>query len=533
MIAALLRRAVHAGYRASLRGAARRFEAACRDPARAQQERLKAFLAANADTAYGRAQGYARIGSIEDFQRRVPISGYDALAPWVDRIARGESSVLTAEPVRMMERTSGSTAAVNKLIPYTDALRAEIAAAVDAWLHDLLTGLPRLAWGRQYWSVSPVTRARELSEGGLPIGFEDDTEYFDPVTRWALRRILAVPSEVARLPDLDTWRRATLRHLLAAEDLALVSVWSPSFLTLLMEALPPLLDGILAELPTRRAKRIRRGLDRAGRLTGEALWPGLQLISCWTDASAADFVPAMRALFPETRVQGKGLLATEGVISVPLLAHAEGSVLAVTGHFLEFLEVESPDAPPKLAHELKEGGLYSPLLTAGNGFARYHLKDMVRCVGWHEATPRVRFEGRLDRVSDLCGEKLDARQVDRALELARAASGARLGFALVAPVREHPPHYCLFVESDSSDDALAKLRDAMEAALREAHHYRYCRELGQLGPLALERVEGGWRVYERTLTNAGVRAGDIKPTHLDARPVWAEAFRRAPEPREP
>ena len=52
---------------------------------------------------------------------------------------------------------------------------------------------------------------------------------------------------------------------------------------------------------------------------------------------SARFLPELRALFPGVEIQGKGLLATEGVISIPLMGRP-APVPAVTSHFLEFLD---------------------------------------------------------------------------------------------------------------------------------------------------------------------------------------------------
>ncbi len=499
-----------------------RFQRAARDPERAQRSRLRHLLQLLGPSAYGRAHGLERITDVRAFQRAAPVVTWEEVAPHVDRIVAGETDVLTTSPVTMLERTGGSTAA-NKLVPYTETLRAEFSAATSAWLFDLHRGLPELFGTRSYWSISPATRRRETTAGGLPIGFEDDTEYFGPVERWALGHLLAMPSDVARLPTMTAWRRTTLHRLLGCEDLGLISVWSPTFLTRLMEALPPQLDALLEKLPPARRDQIQRGLDRVGAVTGEALWPRLRLVSCWTDGASAGFLPALRRWFPRVHVQPKGLLATEGVISTPLWGQ-DGAALAVTSHFLEFEELDAPGAPPRLAHELRVGGHYAPLMTTAGGLVRYRIGDVVRCVGHHRALPLVRYAGRLDRVSDLCGEKLHARRVEDALAQARTDSGVTPAFALLAPQTTEPPRYVLYVESAADDEALSRFGAALEAQLGEGHHYRYARDLGQLGPLVVHRVTRGWARFERQLVSEGARAGDIKPTGLDTRDCWPAIF---------
>ncbi len=529
--------ALQSVWQATLAPAARRFRQALGAPAAAQAARLRQTVAANADTDYGRRHDFSAIDSVTAFQDRVPVTDHDALAPWISRVAAGEQRVLTRAPALMFERSSGSSAAA-KLVPYTAALRAEFSAATGAWLHDLHARRPALRGTRSYWSVSPATRAAQRTAGGLPIGFDDDTEYFGPLERLALRRLLAVPPEVARLPDVTAWRRRTCRELLAADDLGLISVWSPSFLTLLMQAIADDWDALLADLPPARRRALRRAVPDGAPPTGELLWPRLALVSCWADGPARDQLADLRRWFPATPLQPKGLLATEGVVSIPWGAgsdatpgdgddespQASGAVLAVTSHFLEFIDLDRPAARPLLAHELRPGGAYSPLITTGGGLYRYHLKDVVRCVGLVGRTPRVRFEGRLDKGSDRAGEKLNAHHVGQALTRAADQAGLAHRFALLAPLASTPPRYRLYVDTDAPAAAVRDALGRLEAGLRDNPHYDYCRRLGQLGVPDAVRVTDGWARYVARQVQRGVRAGDVKPTPLDAGLDWDAVF---------
>lgn len=516
-----LRLLVHAGYLGSIVPNTLAFERALGRPEETQRRKLRALLRAQEDTAFGREHGFRHVDDVAAFQRRVPVRDYAEHAPWVDRIARGETNVLTSEPVRMLERTSGSTAG-DKWIPFTAGLLAELSAATSPWISSVHRRHPGLLGTTSYWSVSPAAREPERTEGGLRVGFEDDSEYFGPLTRWALARMFAVPGDVARIRDVDAWRRTTLDLLLRARTLGLVSVWNPSFLTLLMEALERELDGYLARLPAARANEIRRALDRTGRLTGEALWPSLRVVSCWTDASAASFVPGLRAYFPHVTIEPKGLLATEGVVSIPYSGGNDGAELAVASHFLEFLDLDAPSARPRLAHQLVTGASYSPLLTTAGGLYRYHLKDVVTVTGRTRGTPRVRFEGKADRSSDLCGEKLTEPQVSSALSDAAQELGVELAFALVAPLVTPRPRYALFVESNADDARLDELARALDERLSRAQHYAYCRDLGQLDALRAVRVRDGQRRFQEALARTSARLGDIKPARLDKRTQWMD-----------
>jgi len=175
-------------------------------------------------------------------------------------------------------------------------------------------------------------------------------------------------------------------------------------------------------------------------------------------------------------------------------------------------------------HELQAGAVYTPLLTTGGGLARYALRDALRCTGHHGALPLLRFEGKLDGVSDRAGEKLAPSRVEAALEDVARRLQVNLHFALLAPSESEPPRYLLFVESPSGDAELGQLAEALDEALSADHHYGHCRALGQLGPIAPRRVHDGWATYARTRVAGGMRPGDVKPTSLDPWPGWEQVF---------
>src|SRR5688572_29215973 len=91
--------AANAAWFASALPGERHFRAALDDPRRAQEAILRRHLARNVDTHFGRLARFSELRSVAEFQQRVPIHDYDALAPHIDRIASGERNVLTAEPV--------------------------------------------------------------------------------------------------------------------------------------------------------------------------------------------------------------------------------------------------------------------------------------------------------------------------------------------------------------------------------------------------------------------------------------------------
>ncbi len=516
-----------------------RFRAALARPEQTQQALLRSYLERQRDTAFGRAHGFARLRSYEDFAAAVPPRSYAQLEPWILRAARGEPGVLTREPVLRLEPTSGSTGAV-KWIPYTASLQAELRRAVAPWMCGLVLREPGLARGRAYWSISPAAGFTPAPPRGtvVPVGFEDDAAYLGGLAQRLAEATLAVPSDVRHLADVESFRHVTLLFLLRARDLALVSVWHPSFLALLLEALPRRLEALVADLragtltppspldpglAARLRARLRADPRRAGEVAragpGDvaALWPRLRLVSAWAEAHAA--LPAARLrerLGPRVRLEPKGLLATEACVTIPW---GDERVLAVRSHVFELEQADGRVLP---AHRAELGGEYAVVVTTGGGLWRYRLEDRVRVRARVGRTPALDFLGKQDHVSDRRGEKLHEAFVAGALGPLLAAAGAR--FALLAPEeRGGRCGYTLFVEP--AGPLPAGLALEADLALQANPHYAHARRLGQLDPVALfEIAQGGERAWLRRALDEGRRAGDVKPLLLSARDDWAVGF---------
>lgn len=208
-----------------------RFRWALAHPAAAQGASLRRILDANRTCEFGRDHAFAQITGPADFQRRVPLASYDDYAPAIARMAAGESNVLTSAAVKLFEPSSGSTAAA-KLVPYTAALQREFQAGLAAWIGNLYANMPAIGGGPAYWSVTPLVAGRQRTPGGIPIGFEQDSDYLGSLG-WLVEAVMAVPNQVKLVGEMASFRYATLRHLLAATELRLLSVWNPTFLTLL------------------------------------------------------------------------------------------------------------------------------------------------------------------------------------------------------------------------------------------------------------------------------------------------------------
>ena len=189
-----------------------RFRRAVHRVEREQEAVLASILRANAATEFGQLHGFAYIRNAEEYRHSVPLGSYETHQPWITRAADAIPNVLTREPVRLFEPTSGSSGA-SKLIPYTAALQQAFQRAIATWIADLFTHLPGLLHGPAYWSVSPASGGpAQLTAGGIPIGFEDDTAYLAGWRRSLTKAVMAVPGSRSRISERKVGFQTEMRR---------------------------------------------------------------------------------------------------------------------------------------------------------------------------------------------------------------------------------------------------------------------------------------------------------------------------------
>ena len=437
-----------------------------------QQRLLRHFLRTNQETAFGRQWHFSAIDNWETWAREMPIQDYEDFAPYVQRIMAGERNVLTAEPIRLLEPTSGSTGK-SKLIPYTKSLQAEFQRAISCWIADIFLHFPSLLLGHSYWSISPPAR-KTPEQSAVPIGFNADTEYLGTFSQRLMRKIMLCP------PDFET----AGEFLASQKNLRFMSIWSPTFL-----------NSLFHEDFAKTQK-----MD------------SLRFISVWGDATSQQFLPLVKEYFPKALIQPKGLLSTECFSTFPLFRLNHQAVLAYQSHFFEFKEETGEISLPQ---HLETGKRYSLIVTTGGGLYRYNTHDIVETRGFFHSIPILRFVGRDNRLSDYFGEKLNETFVDNACREAFEQCHVRPEFYMVVFRKNH---YLLLLDAPNED--FQSLAEILDELLRKNFHYDNCRLLGQLTQLQCQALSHGLEKYEAFHRQNGMKLGDIKLHPLNPDFPW-------------
>ncbi|MCS6866209.1 MAG: GH3 auxin-responsive promoter family protein [Gemmataceae bacterium] len=506
----------------------RQFEVACADPQTVQSALLFRILHTQADTQFGRDHHFAAIRTIADYRRAVPVAPYEYVAPYIDKVQRGETQALLADSrVLMFALTSGTTAS-RKLIPVTDTYLAAYRRGWNMWGVKMY----RDNRGRRIAMRPIVQMAGDPEEfrtpAGIPCG--NLSGYTAMVQKRLIRWMYAVPYVTGKIKDANARYYVALRFSIGRPVSQFMAA-NPSTLVQLARTLDAEKDHLLRDLHNgtlradldippdiraflnarlkkdpQRARELSRMAQQRGRLYPQDVWPPEgTVINCWTGGSMGPYLRQLPRYYGEPPIHDLGLLASEGRFTIPLVGGTASGVLDIWSHYFEFIpegEIDSPQPTVLGAHELIAGRSYYILPTTAYGLYRYHISDLVRVTGFYGRTPEVEFLGKGHRFANLTGEKLSEYHVTQAMDAVAKRIPQPITAYSVAPVwDEQQPYYAIFLEEpDAANEPLLRqfLQEFDRQLGLENVEYAAKRDSGRLGPLRAALIAAGaWAQWDR------------------------------------
>lgn len=480
-----------------------RFEKALETPRQTQEKVFKNLLSLFNNSQYGHQFG--KVSSYSEFTQKVPIIEYEDIEPEIKKMKAAGENYFSPSPVIFYEPTSGSSGP-KKLIPYTWALKSAFSKMFSLWAWDLLNNGPRFNRGKFYFSVSP--QFKDVGEG-----LEDDTDYLEGFFSWFLKPFFITPKKIKKIVDPLHFKKVLALHLLAEEDLEIISVWNPSTFTVLLDFIHENKVELILELekgmtsyegitfkfkkPSEERKEVLKNSSFS------EIWPHLKLISSWGSMEAQLGLNKLKKYFPETMIQSKGLLATEAPMTIPLIKPQAFTPLLQT----IFYEFQDQTGQIHRLSELTGGETYKIIISTPGGLYRYKLGDKVKVNKFYKETPCLEFIGRGKETSDLFGEKLNIKFLK---DIVERLSGDNYYLFYPNRIDEDQGFYTLL--TDNNDPALEK---SVEDELMKGFHYQVARKLGTLKPLkVIYRKDMNQRVLSYFQNARGMKLGDIKPSLL-------------------
>ena len=472
---------------------------------------LMQLLEDNKDTEYGKRYGFAKIHSIEEYQKRVPVITYDDIAPYLERMMDGEKNILTAYTYDHFNETSG-TIGVPKVVPMTDKQSQVYARYNNLLNYGILRAEVEENWmkGRGFCTSSGNCKTLK---SGLTVGeasakmadyIKGGKDAFDAM----IRSIYTSPLEGLNPEPGSDAKYIHCRFALMDRDVRGIITSFYSVIVLFLRYIEDNLELLIHDIETgtiseevNLSDEVRGSLltkiepmpERAAELREafrngtdtpwvKKVWPNFTyLIGAGGDGFEV-YDRLIKTHYTGGGVKNiySGVTASEGLWSVPSGIDDFDSILAPSAAFLEFLPVEAGDDFSKIVtmDKLEVGKVYEFVITNLSGFWRYRMSDAVMVTGMYNQTPKVQFMYRVNRTINLAEEKTTEKALQIAVENTCAEMGIDLADFSVYPNTDVTPNrYDFLIEPlrEITEFDMKALKESIYRHLIEANPvYKDC-----------------------------------------------------------
>lgn len=473
-----------------------------------QREVLAEILADAAETEIGRKLGFGDIGDAETFRDRIATTTWSDVAPYAERLQRGESDILFPGGPPYFICTSGTTGGV-KIVPESEKGKAMKALTSRLRIEAVARFAPDMMGGKLLPLVNHAIEG--YTEAGIPYGSASGITL--ATAPEAVRKMVAFPMAV-----LDIDYCATMDYILmrfaVAEDVRAIFGNNAGRIAQLLETARREADTIIEDvaegtlkgietLPEKvqeqlravmrpdpvRADVLRRAKEEREDFLPETYWPNLRVVACWLSGSVGRYVESLKPLLSsEIRYFDVGYGATEGKFNIPLEPENPSGPLAIHAAFYEFRDIESGEL--LLAHETEAGRSYELFVTTFSGLYRYAMGDVVRVTGFTGTTPNIVFKHKTGDILNICGEKVAASTL---MPLVKEAVGEGLVHWNVVP-DETEKRYHFQIETREKNADAERIAERLENLLRrKTQIYPIFRTQELLNPLTVTLMPRGWQ----------------------------------------
>ena len=516
---------------------------------RVQTAFLRSLLQTHQETEFGRKHGFSNIKTIAQFQSKIPVQPYSAFASYTERMANGETNVLTPDPLIYINISSGSTG-TKKLIPVTQRSRQFLSKSSRAAMGFAVAAARRaqIPLGKMLFTLS-----------ANPLGYTNSGIAYAPVSTSDLRLMDAVSRQLFAHPFeafciADTATRFYLCLLFALRDrqLRLISATFPIAALQLCQYLENYAESLIHDLETgeiaselklepdlrfklerqwsadpQRAAELRHQLKTHGRLTPNQAWSDLSFLITARGGTSEFYFDRFPDYFGQIPIFGGIYACAEGVMGVHRDFNTDGAILAIESGFFEFIpedqwEVEYPQT--LLPWEVKQGEYYRIVMSNYSGFYRYDLGDVVEIEGFLGQTPLIIFRHRRGGVMSASTEKTtEAHAIHTMQRLQQKFDISLENFCITLSEDEIPPHYLVNIEL-AAGDILSEpelFLQQFDATMKEVNAFYDIKRRDQIPLPRLRFLQtGSFSTLRQRMIDRGIAEAQLKFPHVTEDRRW-------------
>lgn len=422
-----------------------------------QRKVLNEILSQSALTKWGLDHALSVKMNAEDIRKHIPLTNYESIKPYIDRMMMGESNVLAPGVTQYFAKSAGTTSGKSKYLPITD------------WM--LKGNLIESSWDSMatVYDIRPEAKSFErknLILGGSlqkfklhPDTIVGDVSAIMLSTMPAAGRPFYCPDfETALMPEWEE-KIEKIAHLASKEDIVM-----------------------FAGVPTWNLVLFQRILEITGKDHMLEVWPNLKTYM-HGGVGFGPYRKQFRELIPTDDFDYMEIYnASEGYFSIQ--DSDEDGMLLLTDHgvYFEFIPIaEVNDEQPTILSisEIKLSHRYALVITTLSGLWRYAIGDTIEIVS---VSPyRIKVVGRTQQYINVFGEEVMIGNTDQAVAETCQLLDAKVKDYTVGPIymdsRTKGGHHWLveFEKQPRSIREFGKILDAKLQAINsdyEAKRYQ-------------------------------------------------------------
>lgn len=380
-------------------------------PHEVQNELLTNLVSSGKNTEWGVKHGFKDIKNFNHFKNNIPVSSYEDLYPYIERIMKGEQNILWPSEIKWFAKSSGTTNARSKFIPVSAESLEECHFKAGKDLFSIY--------------VNNVPETKLFSGKNLAVGGSHQINHFNSKSFYG-------DVSAVIMANLPFWAQFIRTPKL---EIALLDKWEEK-IEKLAEATIPENVTALSGVPTWTILILKRILEITGKKDISEVWPNLELFIHGAVSFAPyksifkDLIPSQKMNYLET------YNASEGFFGIQDRLSSEDLLLMLDyGVFYEFLPAENADDenPDTIGLDQVElGKNYAIIISTNAGLWRYKIGDTIKFTSLNPF--RIRISGRTKHFINVFGEEVIVENADSALAYAAEKTGAILTNYTAAPM---------------------------------------------------------------------------------------------------
>jgi|ADurb_H2B_03_Slu_FD_contig_123_5367_length_2918_multi_13_in_2_out_2_2 hypothetical protein len=520
-----------------------RFDELTKDAPSVNKQLMLDLVKRNADTEYGQKYHFDQIDSLDAYRNKVPFSTYDDYAPYIERMLKGETGLITNDPIVHYALTSGSVDNP-KRIPVSEQTVKTYREYATQYSFSVISQALQSKW-KKGRGLNLMEVKFETLPNGLFAGSISGRGVYS--IKDLLILMFTSPKEVVFPEQIMDSKYAHLRFALTDRSLSYIVSAFMTAISDLMKYLEInweiLVDDIEKgtinpeikipdEIRTQLMAYIKPDPKRAAELRREfekgfeepiipRIWPEFAFIHAIGSGGFAVYTDKMRHYLGDIPIYFSVYAASESIMAICHEMESQEFVLIPDSAFYEFIPMDREDDSEETLtmDQLETGKDYEIILTNTSGFYRYRIKDVVRVVGWYQNCPKIQFVYRLNQMVSIAGEKTTEECISWAVkEFAKEAGCQLVDYSVYADTMISPGRYVIFMETEErlSKDKYGEYREIIEKKLGIANPSIGKKvKSGVLSPSELTFVqEETYALYRDLMIHRGISGNQLKPVRV-------------------